>query len=212
MFTGLIEEIGTINKISQNGSGLRLTVRANQTVQDLKVDDSVSINGVCQTVVKINNNIFEVEAVEETLLKTTFKYFKLNEQVNLERAVLSTTRLGGHFVQGHIDCIGIVKKIEILSSSTNIWVRFPIEFATLLVPTGSICINGVSLTSARVENDLFMVAIIPHTIKSTNLKDLKIDSKVNLEFDIIGKYINRILNMKENPKSNLEKYITQPMD
>jgi riboflavin synthase len=214
MFTGLIEEIGSIKKVKSIGGGLRIQVSAAKIMDDLKIDDSVSINGACQTVVSLTENSFDVEAVEETLLKTTLEKLKPGDSVNLERAALPDSRLGGHFVQGHVDCIGELAKIEKLQTAVNLWFFYPKEFTELIVPTGSICINGVSLTSARVENNQFMVAIIPHTLKSTNLKDLKVGSKVNLEFDIIGKYVVKILSASNLSKrtSPLDKYITQPMD
>jgi riboflavin synthase len=214
MFTGLIEEIGSVKKIKSIGGGIRIQISASKIMDDLKIDDSVSINGACQTVVSLTDNNFEAEAVEETLLKTTLGKLKSGDMVNLERAALPSSRLGGHFVQGHIDCIGELAKIDKLQTAVNLWFSFPKEFKELIVPTGSICVNGVSLTSARVENNQFMVAIIPHTYKSTNIKDLKVGSKVNLEFDIIGKYVVKILNASNLNKktSPLDKYITQPMD
>lgn len=214
MFTGLIEEIGSVKRIKSLGGGIRIQVSARKVLEDLKIDDSVSINGACQTVVSLTDNCFDVEAIEETLLKTTFGKLKAGDSVNLERAALPISRLGGHFVQGHVDCIGELAKIDRLETSVNLWFSFPKEFSELIVPTGSICINGVSLTSARVTNNQFMIAIIPHTLKSTNLKDLKVGSKVNLEFDIIGKYVVKILNASNSNKgsSPLDKYITQPMD
>ncbi len=213
MFTGLIEEIGSIKKVKSIGGGIKIQISATKIMDDLKIDDSVSINGTCQTVVSLSNNSFDVEAVEETLIKTTLGYLKSGELVNLERAALPSSRLGGHFVQGHVDCIGELARIDKLQTAVNLWFSYPKGFAELIVPTGSICINGVSLTSARVENDQFMVAIIPHTYKSTNLKDLKMGSKVNLEFDIIGKYVVKMLNSIDKKKiSTLDKYITQPMD
>lgn len=214
MFTGLIEEIGSIKKVKSIGGGIRIQVSANTIMGDLQIDDSVSINGTCQTVVSLTDNSFEAEAVEETLLKTTLGKLKTGDSVNLERAALPSSRLGGHFVQGHVDCIGELAKIDKLQTAVNLWFSFPKEFSELIVPTGSICINGVSLTSARVENNQFMLAIIPHTYKSTNLKDLKVGSKVNLEFDIIGKYVVKILNASNSNKktSPLDKYLTQPMD
>ncbi|MEI6091579.1 MAG: riboflavin synthase [bacterium] len=214
MFTGLIEEIGSVKKVKSIGGGIRIQVSASKIMDDLKIDDSVSINGACQTVVSLTDNSFEAEAVEETLLKTTLGKLKTGDMVNLERAALPSSRLGGHFVQGHIDCIGELAKIDKLQTAVNLWFSFPKEFSELIVPTGSICINGVSLTSARVENNQFMVAIIPHTYKSTNLIDLNVGGKVNLEFDIIGKYVVKMLNASNTTKktSSLDKYITQPMD
>ncbi|OYT16092.1 MAG: riboflavin synthase [Bacteroidetes bacterium 4572_77] len=194
MFTGLIEEIGNVNFIRPYGGGKLLSINAKTILEDVHVDDSIAINGVCQTVVSFNHNSFEVIAVEETLQKTTLGALHSSEKVNLERAVKAETRLGGHIVQGHVDCIGIVKRIERKTTEVDLWIEFPEEYAKLIVPTGSITVQGVSLTSARVENNnSFMVAIIPHTWDNTIFSTLRNSSKVNLEFDIIGKYVNRIL-------------------
>lgn len=213
MFTGLIEEIGVISSIQPQGKNLRITVQAQKVMDDLKIDDSVSINGACQTVVSRAKSSFEVVAVEETLRKTTFNTLSFGEKVNLERAMRVGDRLGGHIVQGHVDCVGIVSNIESKDGSTQIWVEFPVNFSQYVVPIGSICINGVSLTVARVDNSRFMVAIIPHTLQVTILNQLKAGSKVNLEFDILGKYIEKMLfsqNHKNTEDSILKSWISQP--
>lgn len=217
MFTGLIEEIGAIRSVAPLGYGRRITVEAKKIIDGLKIDDSVSINGVCQTVVSISGYLFTVEAVEETLSKTTLGALKSNSRVNLERALTLSTRLGGHLVQGHVDTTGVVHLIEKLSAGTNIWFSYDISFDKYLVPTGSICIDGVSLTTARVEQGRFMVSLIPHTLKSSTLSELKHGSKVNLEFDIIGKYIEKLLNSNnsgtviDKKNSILNNFISQPM-
>lgn len=196
MFTGLIEEIGTVNFIRPYGGGKLISICAREILKDISVDDSIAINGACQTVISFNRNTFEVVAVEETMLKTTLGSLLSSETVNLERAVKAETRLGGHFVQGHVDCVGTVSRIEKLRTAVNIWISFPNEFQNFIVPTGSIAIQGVSLTSARVEGDNLMCAIIPHTWENTTLGKLNHSSKVNLEFDVIGKYVNKILSNK----------------
>jgi riboflavin synthase len=196
MFTGLIEEIGTINFIRPYGGGKLISVVAKTILEDVKIDDSISINGACQTVISHNRNTFEVVAVEETLRKTTLGRLHSSQKINLERAMKPSNRLGGHIVQGHIDCVGRVVKIERMQTAVNLWVEFPEEHKNMLVPTGSITIEGVSLTSARVEGNQFMVAVIPHTWENTTFANLRNQSEVNLEFDIIGKYVNKILNTK----------------
>lgn len=213
MFTGLIEEIGVISSIQPQGKNLRITVQAHKVMDDLKIDDSVSINGACQTVVSRTKSSFEVVAVEETRRKTTFNTLSIGEKVNLERAMRVGDRLGGHIVQGHVDCVGIVSNIESKDGSTQMWVEFPVNFSQYVVPIGSICINGVSLTVARVDISRFMVAIIPHTLQVTILNQLKAGSKVNLEFDILGKYIEKMLfshNHKNTEDSILKSWISQP--
>ena len=199
MFTGLIEEIGTIRAMRRQGNGFRISVEARFVVQDVKIDDSVSINGACQTVVRCDAHSFDVEAVEETILKTTFSSFKPGSRVNLERAMKLGGRLGGHLVQGHVDTRGRVVAIEEQQTSWLLSLEVPHEYARYVVPVGSICIDGVSLTAARVEDNRVTVAIIPHTWKHTTLSELTVGGAVNLEFDIIGKYIERMMKYGVSP-------------
>jgi len=208
MFTGLIEEIGTIKSVLQKGYARRFSIQANAIFSDLKIDDSVAINGCCQTVVKIQNNVFEVEAVEETLRKTTLGSFLSGQKVNLERAVRLQDRLGGHLVQGHIDCFGTITKIKQETLGILISISYPSEFRKYIATTGSVCIDGVSLTVAKDEESSFTVSIIPHTWSKTILSNLQTGSKVNLEFDIIGKYIEKMLR-DEKRNSVLKEFIEQ---
>lgn len=215
MFTGLIEEVGTIKNISQIGGGRKITVSADLVLSDAKIDDSIAINGACQTVIEKIGNSFSVIAVEETLAKTTLGQLKAGSKVNLERAMTLNDRLGGHLVQGHVDCVGTIASIEKLSTAVMLKISFPNEFAKLLVNTGSICIDGISLTSAKVFEDSFVVSVIPHTWKVTTLSSHSVGDKVNLEFDIIGKYIDRIINMKSSESktervSILDQFKDQP--
>ncbi len=216
MFTGLIEEQGEIKSIRKAGGGRRITVKAKKIMDDLKIDDSVALNGVCQTVVSRSADTFEVEAVEETILKTTLGDMKPGQKLNLERAARLGDRMGGHLVQGHADCTGSVVSIEALATAKLIWISYPEKFSNYIVSEGSICIDGVSLTTAREEKSRFMVSIIPHTWQMTTLKDLKPGLKVNLEFDIIGKYIEKIASpflgkeKEVKKKSVLDMYYDQP--
>jgi riboflavin synthase len=214
MFTGLVEETGIVKSVVPLGNAARIAVEGNKVIDDLKIDDSISLNGVCQTVVKIQNRIFEVDAVEETLRKTTLGSFRPNAKVNLERAVRPETRLGGHIVQGHVDCTGHVVSVVGETISFLLTVNFPQEYSKYIVHTGSICIDGVSLTVARLESNNFTSAVIPHTWKCTTLSQLKAGDSVNLEFDILGKYIERLLGQKDfslqKPKSFLDNFISQP--
>lgn len=193
MFTGLIEEIGIVRTMRRQGGGYRITVDARVVTNDVKIDDSVSINGACQTVVRCDAYSFDVEAVEETIQKTTLGTFKSGSRVNLERAMELGGRLGGHLVQGHVDTRGRVVSIEEQPTSWLLTVEIPHEFLRYVVPVGSICIDGVSLTAARVEGTSVTVAIIPHTFQHTTLNELRLGSAVNLEFDIIGKYVERMM-------------------
>lgn len=211
MFTGLIEEIGTVKSVKNIGGGKHFTIAALKIMDDLKIDDSVSVNGVCQTVVSRTDNSFEVTAVEETLRKSTLWQFSIGDSVNLERAAAVGDRLGGHIVQGHVDCVAYVKSIEKEQTGILVWVEYPMEYNKYVVTPGSIAIEGVSLTIAREKGDSFMVSIIPHTWNVTTLRDLKPGSKVNIEFDILGKYIEKMLKRdKSYTPSVLDKFIDQP--
>ena len=196
MFTGLIEEVGTIANITQLGGGKKIKIKANKVIEDVKIDDSIAVDGCCQTVIQFDKNNFEVVAIEETLRKTTLGSFKIGQQVNLERALRVGDRLGGHYVQGHVDCVGSIKKVLKEKTDWLVSIQFPVEFKKYVVNVGSICLNGISLTVAKVENNVLTVAIIPHTFENTNLKNWKVGSKINLEFDILGKYVESILNNK----------------
>lgn len=206
MFTGLIEEIGEIYNITSIGGGYKISVKSNYIINDLAIDDSVSINGACQTVVQVKNNLFEVEAVEETLRKTTLGSFRNGKKVNLERALTLNKKLGGHIVLGHIDCVGTVQSIQPERTGVLIKVKYPQEFSKYIISAGSICMDGVSLTTARTDNEWFLVSIIPHTWKKTTLNLLKTGDYVNLEFDVLGKYIEKLINNKQNSPSDNEKF------
>lgn len=212
MFTGLIEEIGVVKAARKLGGATRFTVAGKIVLEDMKIDDSVSLSGACQTVVSIGEGVFDVEAVEETLRKTTLAEFKPGKRINLERAARLGDRLGGHLVQGHVDCAGKVLSIEKLQNSNLIWIAFPKEFDKYAVPVGSICVEGVSLTIAKKEVGKVMLSIIPHTWNKTTLSELSPGAAVNLEFDIIGKYVEKMTkaHFGEPDKSVLEKYIDQP--
>lgn len=212
MFTGLIEEIGKIKSINRMGGGITITVSATKILSDVKVDDSIAINGVCQTVTAHDSTSFQVTAVEETLAKTTLGSLRAGSAVNLERAMKLSDRLGGHIVQGHVDTKGRISNIQKLSTAVMLTVSFPAEFTKYLVRSGSICIDGISLTTARVENNTFTVAVIPHSWESTTLSQRKTGDEVNLEFDILGKYVERLLGYSGNgPTSkSLDYLIDQP--
>lgn len=199
MFTGLVEEMGRIAAVQAIGNGLRFTIAAEYVMDDLTIDASIAVNGVCQTVVSHNSNTFDVIAVEETLKKTTLGNIRTGKKVNLERAMKLSDRLGGHLVQGHVDTCGTVIYLETKSTSHLLTIRFPAEFSRYLIPVGSICMDGISLTCARVEQDTFTVAIIPHTWSKTTIHELRVGSQVNLEFDVLGKYIEKMLQSGTQP-------------
>ncbi|HWR01231.1 MAG TPA: riboflavin synthase [Chlorobaculum sp.] len=191
MFTGIIKDVGTIGATATRDGGLRLRVNFTSfdAFGDLSVDESVSVNGACQTVVAAGKGWFEVDTVAETLKKTTLGSFRTGTKVNLERAVRPIDRLGGHFVLGHVDCVGSVEGIVESGQGRTITISFPPSFDPWIVPVGSIAIDGVSLTVANTEPSIFSVAIIPYTFGHTTIADLRKGSEVNLEFDILGKYV-----------------------
>lgn len=193
MFTGLIEELGTLVDRTDEGSSLRLVIKAGKVLSDLKIDDSVAVNGCCLTAVTVSPATFEVIAVGETLQKTTLGSLKIGEALNLERAVTLATRLGGHLVQGHIDGTAKVLRINELGGSWEFFFELPERFARYVIPQGSIAINGVSLTVASIEADRFKVAIIPHTFEVTTFHDLREGSHVNIEYDALVKMVEQLL-------------------
>jgi len=196
MFTGIIEELGRVAAVRELGGGRRLTINA-KFAPELRVDESVSVNGACQTVVAVSGETFDVVAIEETLRKTTLGAFRVGTRVNLERAMRPTGRLDGHIVQGHVDATGTVTAVEALATSHLYRIRFDAAFAPYIIPVGSIAIDGISLTVARLEGHEFTVAIIPHTTQLTNVADWIPGAAVNLEFDMIGKYVVRWLSLRD---------------
>lgn len=192
MFTGIIESLGNISEIKKEGSNLRLTV-SSKLASELKVDQSVAHNGVCLTVEKISENkeSYEVVAIEETLEKTNLGGLSIDEKLNIERCMRFDGRLDGHIVQGHVDETAIVANIQEKDGSWQYDFKL-LKPSKLIVEKGSICVNGVSLTAFNVHDNGFEVAIIPYTFEHTNFKNLSIGDSVNIEFDIIGKYVQRL--------------------
>lgn len=192
MFTGIIEAVGTVQNIEKNGSNINFTLSCPFT-SELKIDQSLAHNGCCLTVVEITDENYVVTAIDETLEKTNLGKWEVGSAVNLERCMLMNGRLDGHIVQGHVDKTGQVLDIENRDGSFYITFRYDAEGNFVTVPQGSITVNGISLTVANSSDFEFSVAIIPYTWEFTNMKDLKIGDKVNLEFDIIGKYISKLM-------------------
>lgn len=193
MFTGLVEEMGRVRKITKVGGSFIFTIQSKKTLEGLNIDHSIAVDGVCLTVIKRTKTTFDVQAVEETLKKTTLGTLAVGSAVNLERSLLPESRLGGHFVLGHVDGIGRVVAIEPRESSWMFWFRAPKKFAKYLIPVGSIAVNGVSLTVAELKGNTFGISIIPHTMEVTTFQYLKPGDAVNLEFDMLGKYVERLL-------------------
>jgi len=193
MFTGIVERLGTIKNIHQENSNFHFTISSG-IEEDLYIDQSIAHNGVCLTVVEIDDDSYVVTAINETMIKTNLGNLSIGDQVNLERAAISgQTRMDGHMVQGHVDGTTICTDIKDENGSWLFTFKLDDDNRALVVNKGSICVNGVSLTVVDPTRDEFSVAIIPYTYEHTNFKHLKVGAKVNLEFDIIGKYVQRYL-------------------
>lgn len=190
MFTGIIEDLGQVVHLEKEGKNIHFTIQSN-IASELKIDQSVAHNGVCLTVVKLDEDQYTVTAVDETLQKTSLGQLKVGKLVNLERSMTMQQRLDGHIVQGHVDTTGICEEIREVEGSWYFKFSYPEENANLLVDKGSVCINGVSLTVISPDERSFSVAIIPYTYEHTNFKEMKVGDAINLEFDILGKYIAR---------------------
>lgn len=196
MFTGIIQEIGEIADIRKEGSGVNLRVEAAASARELRVNDSVAMNGVCLTVVDREDTSFRVQAVEETLAKTTLQHLRTDDHVNLELPLKLEQRLGGHIVLGHVDTVGKIRRIEPRSTSWMFFVSYPSVMRKYLIPVGSVAIDGVSLTTAVIDDDLVGISVIPHTMENTIFRYYKQGSAVNIEFDILGKYVIQYLEAK----------------
>lgn len=191
MFTGIIEQLGTVESLISSGTNVTLSIRST-LASELKVDQSLSHNGVCLTVETIKENSYTVTAIAETLEKTNIGQWQKGTKVNLERCLRFDGRLDGHIVQGHVDTTGECMSREEKNGSWEYRIAFDKKFASLLIEKGSVSLNGISLTVFNVNEDSFTVAIIPYTFEHTNMHALQPGDKVNIEFDMIGKYVNRI--------------------
>lgn len=190
MFTGIVESMGLVRETRQDGSNISFLIESDLGPA-LKVDQSLSHDGVCLTVESVSDRIHQVTAVQETLDKTNLAEWKAGHRINLERAMLMGGRLDGHLVQGHVDARGTCISVENKNGSWELVFSYPPAFAALVIEKGSICINGISLTAFDLQENRFRVAIIPYTFEHTNISELQPGSLVNLEFDIIGKFIAR---------------------
>lgn len=191
MFTGIIETLGIIQDIQKEHDNLHITVRSSLT-NELKIDQSVAHNGVCLTVVAINDDCYTVTAIQETINKTNLGNWCINDAVNLERAMKLGDRLDGHIVQGHVDQIGTCISIEETQGSWRFTFEYDASLHNITIEKGSVTVNGVSLTVVDSNPNQFSVAIIPYTYEHTNFHDFKIGTQINLEFDVIGKYVSRL--------------------
>ena len=201
MFTGIIEEVGEIKSFVKSSNGANIVVGCNTVLPDTKIGDSIAINGCCQTVVELGDRYFSANVSDETLSVTNFNNLKKGDKVNLERALTLNSRLGGHIVSGHVDCLGKFVGKEQLSDFYNLEFEIPQDDTKYVVYKGSITVNGISLTVASIENNIFKIAVIPHSYNNTNLNCLKIGDYVNIETDILGKYVEKLLSAKDNKTS-----------
>ena len=195
MFTGIIEQLGTIENVKTSGSNVTLTVKA-ALAEELKIDQSLSHSGVCLTVETLEGNKYTVTAIEETLKKTSLSKWKIGTVVNLERCLRFDGRLDGHIVQGHVDTVGKCINAITKDGSWEYVISFDEKFASLIIEKGSISLNGISLTIFNITNCSFTVAIIPYTYEHTNMHTLAVNDEVNIEFDMIGKYVGRMNQLK----------------
>jgi riboflavin synthase len=192
MFTGIIQEIGTIQRVSP-GQAYKLRIRAGKVLEGIELGDSISVDGACLTVVDFDETSFEVDAMPETIEKTTLKYLQPGSRVNLEASLKLGDKMGGHWVTGHVDGTGKILSTKKAGNAVIYEISIPAELAEQLVPKGSVAVDGISLTVIECERESFKVGLIPHTLQSATLGGKGVGSHVNLETDVIGKYVHRYL-------------------
>ena len=203
MFTGIIEEIGKVERIQKDSRNCKLSIKASKILTDIHLGDSIAVNGICLTVTHFNHQAFTVDVMNETWGRTALTLLKHGSEVNLERALSVNGRLGGHIVTGHIDGTGKISSIKKDDNAVWYQINTQKEILDLIVEKGSITIDGISLTVAKVSKLNFSVSVIPHTLEQTILKSKQVGSTVNLENDILGKYVQKL--MDNSPKSEISK-------
>ncbi len=208
MFTGLIEEMGKIKGITPNTKGKEFRIESKKVINHLNIGDSVAIDGACLTVTAQTKEYFSVQAVEETLVKTTLKNVKIGSSVNIERAVLAIGRFGGHFVQGHVDGIAEIVSFQRTGEAAKLKIKIPDAIVKYIVLKGSIALNGISLTVAEVNGSIVTIALIPLTLKNTNLGQKRVGNSLNIEVDLLAKYVENFLKSKEQKTISVEKIKT----
>jgi riboflavin synthase len=187
MFSGIVEELGIVQKISKQANNTLFGIKANKILDDIKIGDSISVNGACLTVIKKENETLTFEAIPETIKVTNLGRLRFSDKVNLERSLKVGDRLSGHFVSGHIDCVGVIRKKSYTRGNLGFEIAVPLEFMKYCLPKGAIAVDGISLTIAQKKSNLFMVYIISHTLKNTTLGFKGPSDKVNIEFDLLAK-------------------------
>lgn len=202
MFTGIVEEIGTVEQVRRGTHSAVLTIRASTVLERTKIGDSIAVNGICLTVTALSPTSFSADVMHETLNRSSLAQLRSGTHVNLERAMAANGRFGGHIVAGHVDGVGRIRRVE--RDDTAIWYTIQVEPDILryVVEKGSITIDGISLTVAKVTSDSFSISAIPHTVSQTVLKERKAGDPVNLETDIIGKYVEKLLRPQNAPQQS----------
>lgn len=205
MFTGIIEEVGLIKSINKTNNLMELTIQCEKVLEGTKYGDSIATNGVCLTVTELSSNYFKAQLMKESLLKTNFSSYSLNDKVNLERALQANSRLDGHIVQGHVDGVGLIKQIINENNNLEIIIQTSEDILKYIIEKGSVCLDGISLTVSEVTREWFKVSIIPTTLKETALTNKKKGDYLNIETDILGRYIYKMFNKNEenSKKSNI---------
>jgi riboflavin synthase len=200
MFTGIIEEVGKVKSLEFRGNVALIEIEATKVLEGLQRGESMAVNGVCLTVRVIGSGGFQSELSQETLTRTNLRYMELRSRVNLERPLSPTSRLGGHFVQGHVDGVGQVVAIDLEDGFAYYQFSFPSQIQPYIVEKGSIAVDGISLTIAALEKDSFKVAVVPHTLENTNLNTRYVGDWTNLECDILAKYVESLLKYRSDSK------------
>ena len=211
IFTGIIEELGVVKSIAINGASGCITIKAKKVLEGTQLGDSIAVNGTCLTVTSINSDGFSVDVMAETVKRTSLSQVGKGDLVNLERAMILNGRFGGHIVSGHIDGTGTITKYTKEENAIWVTIKAPDEILDLIVEKGSICIDGISLTVATVSDQDFQVSIIPHTAKETTLIHKKVGSLVNLENDIVGKYIKKLMENNQEEQAKKASGLTMEM-
>jgi riboflavin synthase len=201
MFTGIIEEIGTIKRINQSGDAIVMTIGASHVLEDVNLGDSIAVNGVCLTVTSFKKDAFTVDVMPETVHHTSLKLLKVGSKVNLERAMAANGRFGGHFVSGHVDGIGTIKSKKAVDNAVYYHIEVSDELLHYIVLKGSVTVDGTSLTVFGVDRDFFTISLIPHTLSETILGEKGSGDIVNIECDMLGKYIEQFLSKRFNHSS-----------
>ena len=211
IFTGIIEELGVVKSIAINGASGCITIKAKKVLEGTQLGDSIAVNGTCLTVTSINSDGFSADVMAETVKRTSLSQVGKGDLVNLERAMILNGRFGGHIVSGHIDGTGTITKYTKEENAIWVTIKAPDEILDLIVEKGSICIDGISLTVATVSDQDFQVSIIPHTAKETPLIHKKVGSLVNLENDIVGKYIKKLMENNQEEQAKKASGLTMEM-